>query len=256
MLNHVRLFCDSMDCSPPGFFVHGIFPARILEWVAIFFSRESSQPRDGSQVSCIGQQILYHWATREALIYISCIELIQESWWNVGSDSASAFLTCSRMMPILLVGGPYFERQDPRVLSLGTDTCVQPPEDAVKGLTLIRDRSRAFVPSMMSPPSWSQSPIWTWCFWGPATWRCWRVSLKAAEPCEVTRRHQIGLWIDGEGSCSGVDEKQKGLQARGCARAGVPAGSTAQRWPERISPGRHYLWPHPSSSFTSEGQRC
>ena len=38
-LSHVRL-CDPMDCSPPGSSVHGILQARILEWVAIYFSRE------------------------------------------------------------------------------------------------------------------------------------------------------------------------------------------------------------------------
>ena len=38
--------CDPMDCSPPGSSVHGIFQARILEWVAISFSRGSSWPRD------------------------------------------------------------------------------------------------------------------------------------------------------------------------------------------------------------------
>ena len=38
--------CQPMDCSPPGSSVHGIFQARILEWVAISFSRRSSQPRD------------------------------------------------------------------------------------------------------------------------------------------------------------------------------------------------------------------
>ena len=38
--------CDSMDCSLPGSSVHGILQARILEWVAIPFSRGSSQPRD------------------------------------------------------------------------------------------------------------------------------------------------------------------------------------------------------------------
>ena len=37
--------CDPMDCSPPGFTVHEIFQARILEWVVIFFSRGSSWPR-------------------------------------------------------------------------------------------------------------------------------------------------------------------------------------------------------------------
>ena len=41
-------YCDPMDCSPPGSSVHGIFQARILEWIAISFSRESSQP--GNQI--------------------------------------------------------------------------------------------------------------------------------------------------------------------------------------------------------------
>ena len=40
------ILCDPMDCSSPGFSVHGILQARILEWVAIPFSRGSSQPRD------------------------------------------------------------------------------------------------------------------------------------------------------------------------------------------------------------------
>ena len=46
--------CDSVDCSLPGSSVHGILQARILEWVAISFSRGSSQPRDRTQVSRIG----------------------------------------------------------------------------------------------------------------------------------------------------------------------------------------------------------
>ena len=45
--------CDPMNCSPPGFSAHGLLQARILEWVAIPFSRGSSQPRDGTWVSCI-----------------------------------------------------------------------------------------------------------------------------------------------------------------------------------------------------------
>ena len=44
--------CDPVDCSPPGCSVHGILPARILEWVGIPFSRGSSQPRDLTLVSC------------------------------------------------------------------------------------------------------------------------------------------------------------------------------------------------------------
>ena len=49
-------FCDPMDCSPLGSSVNGILQARILEWVAIPFSRGSSWPRDWtcvSYVSCI-----------------------------------------------------------------------------------------------------------------------------------------------------------------------------------------------------------
>ena len=45
--------CNPLDCSPPGSSVHGILQARILEWVAIPFSRGSSWPRDQTQVSCI-----------------------------------------------------------------------------------------------------------------------------------------------------------------------------------------------------------
>ena len=55
--------CDPMDHSPPSSSVHGILQARILEWVAVPFSRGSSQPRDRtciSYVSCIGRQVLYH----------------------------------------------------------------------------------------------------------------------------------------------------------------------------------------------------
>ena len=48
--------------------VHGIFQARILEWVAFPFSRESSQTRDRTQVSCIAGGFFTSWAIREALI--------------------------------------------------------------------------------------------------------------------------------------------------------------------------------------------
>ena len=54
LLSHVQLFCDPMNCSPPGSSVHGIFQARILKWVAISFPRESSQPRNQPlRVSCM-----------------------------------------------------------------------------------------------------------------------------------------------------------------------------------------------------------
>ena len=57
--------CDPMDCSPPGSSVHGTVQARILEWVAIPFSRGSSQPRDWIEVSCIAGSFSVSWATKE-----------------------------------------------------------------------------------------------------------------------------------------------------------------------------------------------
>ena len=60
--------CDLMDCSPPGSSVHEIFQARILEWVAIPFSRGSSPPRDWTLLSWIAGRFFTYWATREANI--------------------------------------------------------------------------------------------------------------------------------------------------------------------------------------------
>ena len=77
---------DLMDCSPPGCSVHGIFQARILEWVAISFSRGSSWPRDWTQVSCIAGGFFTVWATREDC-QITARILIQESLVSWGQSS-------------------------------------------------------------------------------------------------------------------------------------------------------------------------
>ena len=67
--------CDPMDCSPPGSSVHGIFQARILEWIAIFFSRRSFQPRDRTWVSYIAVRFFTNSPTREDQVFIRCIYL-------------------------------------------------------------------------------------------------------------------------------------------------------------------------------------
>ena len=83
-----------MNCSPPGFSVHGISRARIPEWVAISFSRGSSLSRDWTHVSCTGRWILHHWATRCPKLTAKpwgtrmlgkCFGLASEAWatcWN------------------------------------------------------------------------------------------------------------------------------------------------------------------------------
>ena len=73
-ISRVHLFVTPWTvCSPLGSSVHGISQARILEWVAISFSRGSSQSRDRTCISCIDRQILYSWATWEAPVNDSSI---------------------------------------------------------------------------------------------------------------------------------------------------------------------------------------
>ena len=58
--------CNPVRCNQPGPSVHGILQARILEWVAIPFSRRSSWPRDQTQTFCIASRFFTIWPTREA----------------------------------------------------------------------------------------------------------------------------------------------------------------------------------------------
>ena len=82
------MLCDPMNCSLPGSSVHGILQARILESVAMPSSKGSSQPKDQnsiSLVSCIGKQILGHWATWETRnvmfqFQFSCSALSDSLW--------------------------------------------------------------------------------------------------------------------------------------------------------------------------------
>ena len=74
--------CDTMDCSLAGFSLHGILQARVLEWVAISFSRGSSRPRDWTQVSWIPGRRFNLWATREAQWFE--VKSVCSTWkaWN------------------------------------------------------------------------------------------------------------------------------------------------------------------------------
>ena len=72
VLIRVRLFCNPMDCCLPGSSVHGISQARILEWVAISFSRGSFRRRDWTLVSCISctaGRSFTSWATGASRIF-------------------------------------------------------------------------------------------------------------------------------------------------------------------------------------------
>ena len=87
-------FWSPVDCSLPGPSVHGISQIRILELVAISFSRGSSWPRDQTCISCISRWILYHWATWEVQLYylqnksislsLRVVDLSMGIWPNFG----------------------------------------------------------------------------------------------------------------------------------------------------------------------------
>ena len=89
--------CDPMDCSLPSSSVHGIFQARILEWVAIFSSRGSFWPRDWTCISCFGRQILYPWATWDNPFLGWSCSVVSNSMWPCGLQPTR--LLCPRDSP-------------------------------------------------------------------------------------------------------------------------------------------------------------
>ena len=90
-----------MDCCPPGSSVHEIFQARILEWVAISFSRGSSQPRDQTQVSHNPGRLLSTWATREGVngLYIE-VNIITVDTYSLKIKYGIVFLVILYFDPI------------------------------------------------------------------------------------------------------------------------------------------------------------
>ena len=100
--------CDPMDCSPPGSSVHWVSQARILEWVAISFSRGSSQFRNQTHVSCIACRFFTDWTTREAALY----SLVISIWvWislknslNWATPSSGVYGCFWHPTPVLLAG--------------------------------------------------------------------------------------------------------------------------------------------------------
>ena len=75
LLQSCTILCNLMDCSPPGSSVHGILQARILVWVAIPFSRGSSQPRDRTCIFCIVGRFFTAEPSVRVLVTQSCLTL-------------------------------------------------------------------------------------------------------------------------------------------------------------------------------------
>ena len=85
---------DPMDCSPVGSSVHEILQGRILEWVAIPFSRGSSQPRDQTWISCIAGRFFAIRATREWLQILCCSTYWEGDPTSLPLKSGLALVSC------------------------------------------------------------------------------------------------------------------------------------------------------------------
>ena len=107
--------CKPMDCSLPGSSLHGILQARVLEWVAISFSRGSSRPRDRTRVSHIPGRGFNLWATREVICicytFCNCPTVLVffhsffclHSVWGVYKDISSCSVILALAMSSLLM---------------------------------------------------------------------------------------------------------------------------------------------------------
>ena len=84
--------CDPMDCSPPGSSVHGILQARILEWIAIPFSRGSSWPYDQTWVYCVASRFFTIWATRKTWILTGCPTNLTQFWHYLPWESVRSHM--------------------------------------------------------------------------------------------------------------------------------------------------------------------
>ena len=67
--------CDPIDFSPPGSSVHRILQARILEWIAISFSRGSSRPRNQIRVSCTAGKFFTFWPRSSCNVFLAAFKI-------------------------------------------------------------------------------------------------------------------------------------------------------------------------------------
>ena len=145
--------CDPMNCSPPDSAVHEIFQARTPEWVVIPFSRESSQPRDRTQASCI--------AGRSLPLSHQGRPLCHEGEKKVKA-AQSCLTLCDPMIPKshvwLLRYSPWnFLGQDTGVGSLSRLQGVFPTQGSNPGLLHCR--------WILYQLSHKGSPLWWWWRW-------------------------------------------------------------------------------------------
>ena len=139
---------DPMDCSLPVSSVHGILPARIVEWVAMPSSGGSSWPRDWTLVSlvpCISRQILYWGATGEAPSWCVLPGLCKPKGWLLHSTEFGVL--CVAVIATVAAGKWGSQR-----LTLGVPRLLLSPSPLLLPLSLSSDPpALSAVSSLLSP---------------------------------------------------------------------------------------------------------
>ena len=203
-----------MDCSPPGSSVHGIFQARILEWVAISSFRGSSPPRDRIRISCIGRWVLFHRAS-------------QEAW---GTQNMHVIWVAS--LGALGLGGPVWEHPDEVCLYL-VPTCSR------LGAWRARWDTVPLIPSSSGFPPWFRKHI------NSTPWNLELGTGKAAPAQRPPGAQSRDPGGKGRGHLETVD--RPGLTNHAfCSPAHLQRGASS------LTPGRLVLWFHPQVPGTWE----
>ena len=110
---------DPMDYSLPGSSVHGILQARILEWVAIPFSKGLSQPRDQTLISCIVGRFLTIWATKK--VHNSLMQWLKH-WLKSTGGTSLVVKGLRNRLPMKGIDLHCMSGKTPHALSLCTTT--------------------------------------------------------------------------------------------------------------------------------------
>ena len=152
-----------MDCSPPGPSVHRNLQARILEWVAVPFSRASSQLRERTQVfHTVGRQILYH-LSHQACSLISCLPsasggLIQQRADSTVSAAAPTVRPLAITPQTRTTNSSYTREEtgDPRAKEPGeVHDCEDPePESDPERAQPHKENLRAHFKVIQTAPTW------------------------------------------------------------------------------------------------------
>ena len=116
-----------MDCSPPGSSVHGIFQARILEWIAISFSRAASWPRDWTQVSWTAGRFFTNLAKHYFWGLLIKFNIWYSSSFTATRNSSNHYIHCSTVSVWSTPGlwAPPTVRKQERLFRAVLGTCLQ-----------------------------------------------------------------------------------------------------------------------------------